>query len=95
MRPRLHSKCPCEVSVYNSAHARPQCLQTEQEAEAYLHRLREALSSVEDELYHTTAPNMKALEKIREVKDKFQGVAEGNSVLLIYGSIRGSQFFFK
>lgn len=61
-----------------TARARPQCVQTEQEAEAYLHRLRESLSSVEDVLYHTTAPNMKALEKVREVKDKFQGVAEGN-----------------
>ncbi|TNN00139.1 hypothetical protein fugu_011385 [Takifugu bimaculatus] len=53
-----------------------QSVQTEQEAEACLHRLREALASVEDVLYHTTAPNMKALEKVREVKDKFQGVAE-------------------
>lgn len=47
--------------------------------EAYLHRLREELASVEAMLYHTTAPNMKALEKIREVKDKFQDVAEGRS----------------
>lgn len=68
----------CEASLSNAARARPQSVQTEQEAEACLHRLREALASVEDVLYHTTAPNMKALEKVREVKDKFQGVAEGN-----------------
>lgn len=78
MKPHCHPECACEASLSNSAHARPQCVQTEQEAEANLHRLRESLSSVEDVLYHTTAPNMKALEKVREVKDKFQGVAEGN-----------------
>lgn len=56
----------------------PQGLQTEEQVEAYLHRLREELASVEALLYHTTAPNMKALEKVREVKDKFQDVAEGS-----------------
>ncbi|XP_029697016.1 structural maintenance of chromosomes 1B isoform X2 [Takifugu rubripes] len=61
---------------YSSLAAELRSVQTEQEAEACLHRLREALASVEDVLYHTTAPNMKALEKVREVKDKFQGVAE-------------------
>lgn len=60
-----------------TARARPQHVQTEQEAAAWLHGLRESLSAVEDVLYHTTAPNMKALEKMREVKDKFQDVAEG------------------
>lgn len=61
-----------------TAHARPQALQTEEEEEAYLHRLREALASVEAMLYHTTAPNMKALEKLGELRDKFQDVAEGH-----------------
>lgn len=50
----------------------------QEEAEACLHSLREALTSVEDMLFHTTAPNMKALEKIKEVKDKFQDVAKGH-----------------
>lgn len=65
------------MCVDNPAHAPPQGLQTEEEVEAYLDRMREALASVESMLYHTTAPNMKALEKIREVKDKFQDVSDG------------------
>lgn len=64
--------------MFISARARLQGLQEEEEAEAYLHRLREALTSAEAMLYHTSAPNMKALDKIREVKDKFQDVAEGS-----------------
>lgn len=64
--------------VFIAAHAPPQDLQMEEEAEAYLHRLRKALTSMDDMLFHTTAPNMKALEKIREVKDKFEDVAKGN-----------------
>lgn len=60
------------------ARARPQGLQTEEAAEAYLHRMKESLAASEAMLHHTTAPNMKALEKIREVKDKFQDVAEGH-----------------
>lgn len=78
MRPHCGPKGACEASLSNCARARGQGAQTEQEAQAYLHRLRESLSSVEGVLYHTTAPNMKALEKVREVKDKFQDVAEGN-----------------
>lgn len=64
--------------VFIAAHAPPQGLLMEEEAEACLHSLREALTSVEDMLFHTTAPNMKALEKIKEVKDKFHDVAKGN-----------------
>lgn len=64
-----------------------QCLQTEEEMEAYLNRMRESLSSVHLMLQHTAAPNMKALEKMREVRDKFQGVAEGNCSLIYINHI--------
>lgn len=54
-----------------------QNLQAEQEVEASLENLRESVSSIEAVLHRTTAPNLKALEKMREVKDKLQGVKEG------------------
>uniref|UniRef100_A0A4W6G1D2 Structural maintenance of chromosomes protein n=1 Tax=Lates calcarifer TaxID=8187 RepID=A0A4W6G1D2_LATCA len=53
-----------------------QGLQTEEEVAAYLERLRESVSSIEEVLHRTPAPNLKALEKMREVKDKLQGVTE-------------------
>lgn len=40
-------------------------------------KLRESVSSLEEVLLSTTVPNLKALEKINEVKDKLQGVTEG------------------
>lgn len=65
-----------------------QGLQAEEEVEAYLERLKESVSSVEAVLHRTTAPNLKALEKMREVKDKLQGVTEGEfSVKLMSGGI--------
>nr|XP_004564522.3 structural maintenance of chromosomes protein 1B [Maylandia zebra] len=51
-------------------------LQAEQEVEASLENLRESVSSIEAALQRTTAPNLKALDKMREVKDKLQGVKE-------------------
>lgn len=60
-----------------------QGLQTEEEMEAYLNRMRESLSSVHLMLQHTAAPNMKALERMREVRDKFQGVAEGTCSFIL------------
>uniref|UniRef100_A0AAX7VYZ2 SMC hinge domain-containing protein n=1 Tax=Astatotilapia calliptera TaxID=8154 RepID=A0AAX7VYZ2_ASTCA len=54
-------------------------LQAEQEVEASLENLRESVSSIETALQRTTAPNLKALDKMREVKDKLQGVKEGIS----------------
>lgn len=54
-----------------------QNLQAEQEVEASLENLRESVSSIEAALQRTTAPNLKALNKMREVKDKLQGVKEG------------------
>lgn len=44
---------------------------------AYIQRLTENLSTIEGVLHRTTAPNLKALDKMREVKDKLQGVTEG------------------
>lgn len=54
-----------------------QSLQAEEEVEAYLEKLKESLSTVEGVLHRTTAPNLKALEKMREVKDKLHGVTQG------------------
>uniref|UniRef100_A0A671TT93 Structural maintenance of chromosomes 1B n=1 Tax=Sparus aurata TaxID=8175 RepID=A0A671TT93_SPAAU len=48
----------------------------EEEVEAYLEKLKESLSTVEEVLHRTTAPNLKALEKMREVKDKLHGVTQ-------------------
>lgn len=45
--------------------------------EAYIQRLTGTLSTIEEVLRRTTAPNLKALEKMREVNDKLQGVTEG------------------
>lgn len=53
---------------------------------AYLERLTESLSSIEGVLHRTTAPNLKALEKMRVVKDNLQGVTEG--ILLFNVSYR-------
>lgn len=51
--------------------------------EAYVERLKESLSSIEGVLHRTTAPNLKALEKMGELKVKLQGVTEG---ILMEGS---------
>lgn len=54
-----------------------QGLQDKEEMEAHLEKLKEAVSSVEAVLHRTMVPNLKALEKMREVKEKLQGVTEG------------------
>ncbi|CAJ1056143.1 structural maintenance of chromosomes protein 1B [Xyrichtys novacula] len=46
------------------------------QAEDYLEKMKESVSSVELLLHRTSAPNLKALEKMREVTDKLQGVTE-------------------
>lgn len=61
----------------------PQSLEAEEEVEAYVERLKESLSSIEGVLHRTTAPNLKALEKMGELKVKLQGVTEG---ILMEGS---------
>uniref|UniRef100_A0A3Q0SHJ8 Structural maintenance of chromosomes 1B n=1 Tax=Amphilophus citrinellus TaxID=61819 RepID=A0A3Q0SHJ8_AMPCI len=64
------------VIDYSDLEAELKSLQAEQEVEAYLEKLRESVSSIEGVLQRTTAPNLKALEKMRAVKDKLQGVKE-------------------
>lgn len=48
-----------------------------EEVDPQVERLKETVSSLEGVLQRSTAPNLKALEKMREVKDKFQGVVDG------------------
>ncbi|XP_034443413.1 structural maintenance of chromosomes protein 1B isoform X1 [Hippoglossus hippoglossus] len=64
------------VIDYSELEAELRSLQGEKEVEASLEKLKESVSSIELELHRTTAPNLKALEKMSEVKDKFQGVTE-------------------
>ncbi|XP_067090421.1 structural maintenance of chromosomes protein 1B [Osmerus mordax] len=64
------------VIDYSDLQTKLKHVQAEEEVEAQLESLREAGSSVEGVLQRSTAPNLKALEKMREVKDKFQSVAE-------------------
>ncbi|XP_036962606.1 structural maintenance of chromosomes protein 1B isoform X2 [Acanthopagrus latus] len=64
------------VIDYSSLEAELGSLQAEEEVEAYLEKLKESLSTVEGVLHRTTAPNLKALEKMREVKDKLHGVTQ-------------------
>ncbi|XP_037539213.1 structural maintenance of chromosomes protein 1B [Nematolebias whitei] len=51
-------------------------LRDDEETEAFMKKLKESVSSLEEVLLSTTVPNLKALEKINEVKDKLQGVTE-------------------
>ncbi|XP_056242225.1 structural maintenance of chromosomes protein 1B [Seriola aureovittata] len=64
------------VIDYSELEAEFRSLQGEEEVEAYLEKLKESVSSTEEVLHRTTVPNLKALEKMREVKDKLQGVTE-------------------
>ncbi|XP_052322255.1 structural maintenance of chromosomes protein 1B isoform X2 [Oncorhynchus keta] len=48
----------------------------EEEVDPQVERLKETVSSLEGVLQRSTAPNLKALEKMRVVKDKFQGVVD-------------------
>ncbi|XP_071347064.1 structural maintenance of chromosomes protein 1B isoform X2 [Trachinotus anak] len=64
------------VIDYSELDAELKSLEAEEEVEAYLEKLKESLSSTEGVLHRTTVPNLKALEKMREVKDKLQGVTE-------------------
>ncbi|XP_051916553.1 structural maintenance of chromosomes protein 1B [Hippocampus zosterae] len=47
-----------------------------EEYDNYLEGLKEALHAVEEQLKHTATPNLKAEEKLREVKDKLQDVTD-------------------
>lgn len=58
-------------------------MEAEEDVEAYVEGLKESLSSCEGVLHRTTAPNLKALEKMDELGVKLQGVTEG--ILLSVG----------
>ncbi|XP_041651704.1 structural maintenance of chromosomes protein 1B isoform X2 [Cheilinus undulatus] len=64
------------VIDYSDLGADLKSLQTEKDAQAYLERMEECVSSIQAVLHRTPAPNLKALEKMREVKDKLLGVTE-------------------
>ncbi len=52
--------------------------------EASLEKLKESLSNIEGVLHRTTAPNLKALEKMREVREKLHEVTEGILLFIFY-----------
>ncbi|KAM6926349.1 structural maintenance of chromosomes protein 1B [Lycodopsis pacificus] len=62
------------VIDYSGLDAELRSLQTEEEVEPFMERLKESVSSVEGVLHRTTTPNLKALAKMREVRDKLQEV---------------------
>ncbi|XP_069018396.1 structural maintenance of chromosomes protein 1B [Embiotoca jacksoni] len=64
------------VIDYSELEAELRSLQAEEEVQAYLEKRKESVSSIEAVLHHTAAPNLKALEKMREVKDKLLEVME-------------------
>uniref|UniRef100_A0AAQ5YA03 Structural maintenance of chromosomes protein n=1 Tax=Amphiprion ocellaris TaxID=80972 RepID=A0AAQ5YA03_AMPOC len=64
------------VIDYSELEAELRGLQAEEEVEAYLTRLSETVLSIEGVLNRTAAPNLKALQKMREIKDKLQGMTE-------------------
>ncbi|KAM7397139.1 hypothetical protein PAMP_020136 [Pampus punctatissimus] len=64
------------VIDYSGLRAELRNVQSEQELESCMETLKESVSSIEGVLHRTTAPNLKAMEKMREVKDKLQGVKE-------------------
>ncbi|XP_078112662.1 structural maintenance of chromosomes protein 1B isoform X1 [Sander vitreus] len=64
------------VIDYSGLDAELRSLQADEEVEAYMGRLKESVSSIEGVLHRTTTPNLKALEKMREVKERLQGVTD-------------------
>lgn len=56
-----------------------QSLTEEQEVTAQLEVLREKVSSLDRMIRGSKPPNMKALEKMSEVKDSFRGVVDGKN----------------
>lgn len=52
-------------------------LTEESEVEAMLEKIKEGVSSLESMIMMSRAPNLKALEKIREVKDSYREVLDG------------------
>ncbi len=56
--------------------------------EAELEKLKEGVSSLESMIMMSRAPNLKALEKIREVKDSFREVMDGKGQIYTSFHIR-------
>ncbi|KAB1269853.1 Structural maintenance of chromosomes protein 1B [Camelus dromedarius] len=61
---------------YSSLREDLKALQTDKEVEAHLRLLRQQIASQEDVLLKTAAPNLRALENLKTVRDKFQESAE-------------------
>lgn len=59
-----------------------QILAEDEEIDAQMEKLKESVSSAEKVLSCTSASNLKALEKKREVKDKLEAVTEGIYLLM-------------
>ncbi|XP_009215763.2 structural maintenance of chromosomes protein 1B isoform X3 [Papio anubis] len=57
---------------YSSLNEDLKALQSDQEVEAHLRLLRQQVASQEDILLKTAAPNLRALENLKTVRDKFQ-----------------------
>uniref|UniRef100_A0A3Q1EZ96 Structural maintenance of chromosomes protein n=1 Tax=Acanthochromis polyacanthus TaxID=80966 RepID=A0A3Q1EZ96_9TELE len=64
------------VIDYSGLEAELRGLQDDEEFEAYMERLNESVLSIEEVLNRTIAPNLKAVEKMRAIKDKLQGITE-------------------
>uniref|UniRef100_A0A667YJS6 Structural maintenance of chromosomes protein n=1 Tax=Myripristis murdjan TaxID=586833 RepID=A0A667YJS6_9TELE len=66
----------CTVCVCVCVCVCVQRLESEEDVEAQQVNLRESVSSIEEVLHRTTAPSLKALEEMRDVKENYQGVVE-------------------
>ncbi|MEQ2280187.1 hypothetical protein AMECASPLE_017064 [Ameca splendens] len=55
-------------------------LHNEKDIETRMEKMKESISSLEEMLHRTTPPNLKALEKMREVKDKLQEVSDEKNI---------------
>ncbi|XP_067292986.1 structural maintenance of chromosomes protein 1B [Pseudorasbora parva] len=64
------------VFDYSALDRSLKALTEESELEAHLEKLKESVSSVESMIMMSRAPNLKALEKIREVKDSYREVMD-------------------
>ncbi|XP_013880822.1 structural maintenance of chromosomes protein 1B [Austrofundulus limnaeus] len=62
------------VIDYSELEEELEILENEKERKAYSEKLKESISSLEGVLHHTAAPNLKALEKMKEVRDKLHGL---------------------
>uniref|UniRef100_A0A3B5KX13 SMC hinge domain-containing protein n=1 Tax=Xiphophorus couchianus TaxID=32473 RepID=A0A3B5KX13_9TELE len=63
-----------------------------EQLEAHMEKLKESVSSLEEVLHRTTPPNLKALEKMREVKDKLQGVTEARRCNQEFEQVKAQRF---